>query len=57
MGASSTLPWIKRTSSNKELEAVSRVPALSHVSEAAEAVVGLVPTATLVQGLSILFDE
>jgi hypothetical protein len=55
MGASSTLPWIKRISRKKELRVVSCAPAVSHVSGSVGTVVGLAPTATLGPGLSTPF--
>jgi hypothetical protein len=55
MGASSTIPWIKRTSGKKELGAVSRALAVSHVSGAAGTIVGLVPATTPVPGLPASF--
>jgi hypothetical protein len=55
MGASSTLPWIKRSSRKKELVAASHALAVSHVSGAARTATGLVPVATLVPGLPASF--
>jgi hypothetical protein len=55
MGASSTLPWIKRTSRKKELRVVSHSLVVSHMSGAAGIVIGLVPAAMLVSGLSTPF--
>jgi hypothetical protein len=48
MGASSTLPWIKRTSEKKELRGASFALAISPVNEATSIAVGLVPAAMLV---------
>jgi hypothetical protein len=57
MGASSTLPCIKRTFRKKELRAASRALAVSHVGGAAGIVAGLVPVATPVPGLSTPFHQ
>jgi hypothetical protein len=57
MGASSTLPWIKRISGKKELEVVSSVSAVPHVGGATGIIIGLALTATPCWSCLLLFAE
>jgi hypothetical protein len=55
IGLSSILPWIKRISGKKELEAASCILAVSHVGGVTGIIFGIAPAATPVSGLSAPF--
>lgn len=57
MGASSTLPWINRSSRKKELVAASHAPVVSHVSERLEQSLVLFLQPRRCRGYPLLFPE